>query len=50
MRACQEAQREAQARRLAILEAQELAFDEPTRTASVARPLLLPPIEHSIAA
>lgn len=41
LRACQRAQREAWARRLAILEAQEGTFEEPTRSARVARPLLL---------
>ena len=41
MRACREAQREAWERREAIAEALDAQFDEPTRSASVARPLLL---------
>jgi hypothetical protein len=40
-RACREALRLAQDRREAIIEAQELLFDEPDRSASLARPLLL---------
>ena len=40
-RACARALRLARERREAIVEAQDALFDEPTRSASLARPLLL---------